>query len=134
MSDSDIVWRKIEKDIDLYKFYLELILKSGIFVLGITGGLVSFYFANQGKDLIIYSLLMPTLMNLGFFVICFKSIRFANVMRKEHFKFCKKVGIEKGYNFRPLAEFLQLFSCIYGVTWVALLIYLLYVKSHNHCV
>ncbi len=66
MDDRESAWRELDKDVDLYKFYLDLLLKAGAFVLGITGALTSYYFAHEKDVLIVYSLLLPVVVNGGF--------------------------------------------------------------------
>jgi hypothetical protein len=70
----DYIWRKIDKDLELYRFYLDISIKTALFALGVTGALVSFYFSQSQKSLIAPSLLVPFILNIGFSVLqgCFK--------------------------------------------------------------
>ncbi len=38
MDDRELLWMAFEKELELYKFYLEVALKLSVFVFGITGG------------------------------------------------------------------------------------------------
>jgi hypothetical protein len=120
MEEKDFLWKQIEKDIELYKFYLELLLKSAVFVFAITGGIVSYFFSNEGKPLMTLSLFIPILMNLGFFLICLFSHKFAVVLKKEHYRLCKTAGIMVPYEMSPLPNMLSLFSVLYGIVVVGI--------------
>jgi hypothetical protein len=93
MNNKEWVWRELDKDLDLYKFYLELLLKAGGLILGVTGAITSYYFANDRKQpLIVYSLLLPLIVNGGFCLICAFGVRFAEILRKSHYKVCADAG------------------------------------------
>ena len=124
MDEKEIIWRELEKDIDLYKFYLDVIIKSAIFVFGITGGIISYYFANESKPLIQYSLIFPTIMNGGFFLICVFSIKFTETLKNDHYRVCEKAGVLIPYEMSPLSNILRLFSVMYGLSTVGLVILL----------
>ena len=70
MDDRELLWRQYQLNVDLYKGYLDLIVKINVFYYAITGAILSFYFANQ-NDLTKLSLLLPLLMSvtLGVFFI-----------------------------------------------------------------
>lgn len=124
MDEKELIWRELDKDIDLYKFYLDVIIKSAIFVFGITGGIVSYYFANKSKPLIQYSLIFPMIINFGFFLICVFSIKFAETLKDEHYRVCEKAGVLIPYEMSPLSNLLRLFSVMYGLCTVGLLVLL----------
>jgi hypothetical protein len=121
MDEKEQIWREIDKDIDLYKFYLELVIKSAIFVFGITGGITSYYFAHENKPLIQYSLILPVIMNTGFFLICVFSIKFSEALREDHYVVCEKVGVTAPYEMSPLSNVLRIFSTMYGLCALGML-------------
>ncbi len=116
MNRRSLIWQQLEKDLDLYKFYLELILKAAVFVFGITGALVSYFLTHKGKPLMVYSLLLPIVMNFGFFLLCILGIPLAETMRMEHSRICKEAEITLPYELGPLPGMLRIFSAIYGLT------------------
>lgn len=65
MSREDL-WKEFDKEVEMYKFYLEIVLKTSIFVFGITGAITSYCLANVTQSLIKFSLLLPLVMNAGF--------------------------------------------------------------------
>ncbi len=75
MDDRELLWRAFEKEIDVYKFYLEAAIKLSVFVYGITGAIVSYYLAQpvtgpwtRG------ALILPLIMNTGFGFVCWRGI------------------------------------------------------------
>ena len=64
----DVLLKQYELHMELYKQYLELVLKFNIFYYAVTGAVLSFYFTNNadvGAPRYLL-LLFPMLMSLGF--------------------------------------------------------------------
>lgn len=92
MDDRELLWRQYELNVDLYKGYLDLVVKMNVFYYAVTGAILSFYFANQ-NDLTQLSLVLPLLMSLAlgtFFVI---GAWLARVPREETFKIRDALGL-----------------------------------------
>lgn len=79
-------WREYEVQVDLYKHYMDMLMKVNAFFYIITGGILSFYFVNDGKPFVRYALLLPILMSfvLGaiFFYAASKWKRVVKIMRE----------------------------------------------------
>jgi hypothetical protein len=56
-------WREYAVQVDLYKHYMDMLMKVNAFFYIITGGILSFYFVNFGKPFVRYALLFPILMS-----------------------------------------------------------------------
>ncbi len=41
----DVLLKRYEKEIDLYKFYFEIAVKGSLFAFGVTGALLSYFFS-----------------------------------------------------------------------------------------
>lgn len=93
-SDKELLWKQYELNINLYKSYLELAIKINIFYYAITGGILSFYFANQDKNFIKYSLVFPFVMSIAFAVFFFYGAERARITRKEIFNLRDKLDFE----------------------------------------
>ena len=117
----EMMWRKLEKDIDLYKFYLDIAIKTAIFAFGITGALVSYYFSSK-QPLAGYALLFPVVMNCGFFVLFRASIAASNKLRDSHESTCRQLGRQPPFDMRPLPSVCIIFSCMYFLATIGLLI------------
>ena len=120
MDDKESAWRELDKDVDLYKFYLDLLLKGAAFVLGITGALTSYYFSHEKEALTVYSLLLPVVVNGGFCLICIFSIQFALTLRRAHYEVCARAGVEAPYEMSALPGLLILCSAVFAIVAVGL--------------
>jgi len=57
---NELLWNQYTKLIDLYKFYLDIVLKANILYYAITGGILTFIFSAKGQnEFVILSLLLP---------------------------------------------------------------------------
>ena len=117
----EMMWRKLEKEIDLYKFYLDIAIKTAIFAFGITGALVSYYFSSK-QPLAGYALLFPAVMNYGFFILFRASIAASNELRDSHESTCLQLEWQPAFDMRPLPSVCTIFSWMYLLATIGLLI------------
>ncbi|MDT7540818.1 MAG: hypothetical protein QOE33_722 [Acidobacteriota bacterium] len=61
--DKELLWKQYQMSIDLYKHYLELVIKFNVFYYAITGAFLSYYFSHLGSDLVKWSLIFPIIMS-----------------------------------------------------------------------
>jgi hypothetical protein len=120
--ERDDLWKEFDKSIDLYKFYLDMVLKASIFIFGITGAIVSYYFSNTNKPLIKLSLVLPLIMNAGFTYLCLKGSSFADILDKEHEKLSEELGTRLFFTLSPLHEVLRLFTVLYALASIGLVV------------
>jgi hypothetical protein len=64
------VWRQISLHTDLYKHYLELVLKFTAFYFVLTGAIVSFYLSRSNPGVLRFSLLLPIFLGCALALIC----------------------------------------------------------------
>lgn len=124
MDDREQSWRELEKDFDLYKFYIELLLKVALFVFGITGAMVSFYFLHTSEPLMVYSLVLPLIMNCGFCILCFFSAPLAKRRNKDHFTLCEKLDYTLPHDMNTLPFLIELFAVMYLLSTIGLTVLL----------
>lgn len=115
VDDRGASWKKLEKDLDLYKFYLDILLKAAAFILGITGAVTSYYFAHAREKYIVYSLILPFIINIGFLLICSFGAGFAETLKNDHYQVCSDAGVEPPYEMSPLVGFLYLCAVTSGI-------------------
>ena len=60
---------------ELYKFYLDLVVKFNTFQLAITGGIVSYVFKDDVTEVALYALFVPTLFGAGAIAMVLVSFR-----------------------------------------------------------
>ena len=102
--DNNDDWRFLDIDFDLYKFYLELLLKVALFAFGVTGAMVSFYLLHYKEPLMVYSLVLPLIINGGFSILCIFSVPLAKILDKDHRAQCEIMKFT-AYDFLPSAIF-----------------------------
>lgn len=128
MNDDELLLAILEKDIDLYKFYLDVSLKLSIFVFGTTGAIVSYQQASLSRSpLIGLSLIFPLLLNLGFAIICKTGVRPAVELAREHETRVRTLRSQRGrdlgieaYDLTSLPRTLELLGWLYLTTSLAL--------------
>jgi hypothetical protein len=121
----EILWRQYSLHIDLYKFYLELALKANLFFYGITGAIVSFYFANAHDNLIKYALLLPVVMSLAFAGLFFYGSTLLRYVREDIFSISDALGLRTAPDVQVLTVILRVFSIIFTIIAVALIVLML---------
>lgn len=93
---------RFSSEIEMYKFHLDIAIKAGLFVFGITGAIISYLLANLDQSIALLSLAVPLLLNGGFMMIFFLGIFAAIKMEENHKTTCAELPI-KPYDMRPLA-------------------------------
>lgn len=83
MDRIELVFEHYKIHIDLYKHYLELLIKFNLFYYAITGAILSFYFSNHNLNFIQYVLLFPVIMSLVFSIFFFYASNKAKNSREE---------------------------------------------------
>ncbi len=72
MNENSINWKELEMNVDLYKSYLDLVIKLNLFHYAVTGAILSFHFSKESPTVSIFGLfLLPIGLSLilGFFLI-----------------------------------------------------------------
>ncbi len=79
--DRDFIWKLYQSHADLYKHYLDLVIKFNVFYYAITGAFLSYYFTNSGNAWVKGALAFPIIMSLffaGLFFVCGKAVKYMN--------------------------------------------------------
>src|SRR5262249_15157474 len=92
-------WR-IDKDLALYQFYLDISVKALVFLMAVSGAVASYALSpHPGNRMITISLLFPAILDGGFAVLFFYSAREATTLSDAHKKTCQQLKIAE-YNMR----------------------------------
>ena len=83
---TDLLWKQYALYVDLYKFYLDAVIKMNAFYYGVTGGILAFYFKNSSVRLIKYALLFPILASLALALLYFYGAVLIRILRDDVFK------------------------------------------------
>ena len=122
MENQEMSWRKFAQDVDLYKFYLDISVKAALFVFGITGALASYFFSTDVKDVVVYSLIFPLILNLGFFILFRASVKSSTEMKTAHEITSREIQGVEAYDMDPLPSVCRIFSYMYLLASVGLAI------------
>lgn len=122
--DATLRW-KIDKDLELYRFYLDMSVKVAVFVMTVTGAIASYVLSNSASRVSKIGLLFPALMNAGFAVLFFYSIRQAQVLFDDHKSECEELGIAD-FHMGPLKSVCQIFCLMCSVATIGLFLLIAY--------
>ena len=112
MNDRELLWNQYKQNVDLYKFYMEHLIKLEAFYYAITGAIFSYYSSHTDVENTQYSLLLPLIMSLAFAGFFFYGAILINITRKETFRICKVLGVDVAPDLGVLAILLRIFACI----------------------
>lgn len=122
----ETLWRRFEMHVDLYKFYLDGVIKLNTFHYAITGAILSFYFTRPDVPLAKWSLALPCGMSVGFtFIFCF-GLRSLVTSRNDLLSIRDQLGLGTAPEFRVLGVLIGICAVIHSVTAVALFALLLF--------
>ena len=139
MATENVLLKEFDSSIDLYKFYITISEKIAIWVIAITGAILSFYFAtfgpesvsklsatvvkgNHGFSKILY---FPLFLNVSFAVVCLVSIRLVRNLASEHIRISDELGMGESIKLSALPYLLYLFTAMFSVIALGV-IYVLY--------
>jgi len=128
MDDQERNWKQYETQIDLYKFYLDLVVKINAFHFAISGAIISFYFANRDTDSIQWALLLPAVLSICL-VLFFAFGAVANlVSRKNVIDLAKSLKLGVAPELLVLTVFLVIF-CLANLLAFVGAVYVMYAHS-----
>jgi hypothetical protein len=117
--DTTLRW-KIDKDIELYKFYLDVSVKGAVFLMAVSGAIASYVLSKPGGTIISTALAFPAIVNAGFTVLFFYSLTEAKRMEQVHIEASKELGVPE-INMKPLRSICKIFCLMCAVATVGLL-------------
>ncbi|MEK6589924.1 MAG: hypothetical protein AABZ11_04520 [Nitrospinota bacterium] len=121
MDDRELMWKQYQLNVDLYRSYLELVLKINLFYYAITGAIVSFYFAHESESLVRFSLVLPLVMSVAFSGFFVYGAILSRHTRTEIFKIRDALGFQTAPEVRVLIVFLWIFAVIFALVAAMLL-------------
>jgi len=119
--DETVLRWKIDKDIQLYTFYLDVAVKTSVFLMAVTGGIASYAVSNTASPVSSLALGFPAVVNAGFAFLFFRSIVQAKRIAQVHTEACKALGVQE-FNLEPLEAVCKIFSSMCAIATVGLLL------------
>lgn len=123
--EQEFLWKQLTLVIDLYKSYFELAIKANAFYYALTGGLITFYFANRDKELMRLSLVLPLLLAILFGYVSFHGSVLMRTMRERVVTLATALGLREVPEVDVLILFLRVSSLAFLLVTAAL-VYLLF--------
>jgi hypothetical protein len=116
---------KIDKDIELYQFYLDVSIKAAVFLMATTGAIASYVLSKSGVAIINFALAFPAVVNGGFTFLFFSSIKEAKRLAQVHIEASKELGVPE-VNMNPLQAICLIFCVMCAAATVGLLILMVF--------
>jgi hypothetical protein len=130
--DKESLWKQYQLHIDLYKHYLELVVKFNVFYYAVTGAIVSFYFSKTDVPLIKYSLLFPIVLSLGFGGFFIYAASLMSPIRDEIFSIRDELGLYSAPEVRVLSVVLCISAIMFLVVAISLGLLFYFPLPINH--
>ena len=123
----DLIWKQYEKHIELYKYYLDIVVKINAFHFAISGAIFSFYFAHIDTPDIKWALLLPALMSLCLTLFFTYAAVISLVSRQDVFDLRDQMKLKVAPELMVLTVFLGIFSLANLLTFVGA-IYVIFIQ------
>ena len=123
--------KQYETYVDLFKFYLDLILKATVWYYTITGAILSFHFSDKNPQAAttIHAVLLPALFSVVLFLIFFGASTLAVKMQNELDRIRDDLGLEGAPHVQVLIWSTRLFGLTYIIVGAVLFAYWLSVVT-----
>lgn len=128
MNRDELLFNHYKIHIELYKHYLELLIKFNFFYYAITGAILSFYFSNHSTNFIQFILVFPLIMSFAFAIFFFYASSKAKNSRKEVIEIAIELELKTFPELNVLVILLKLFAVLFVIMSFILLILLVF---HN---
>ncbi len=113
MEKVELLFNHYKIHIELYKHYLELLIKFNLFYYAITGAILSFYFSNHTVTFIQYLLIFPFIMSFAFSIFFFYASAKAKNSRKEVVDIAILLELKTFPELNVLVILLKLFASLF---------------------
>jgi hypothetical protein len=120
---ADLLWKQYSLHVDLYKFYLDLVIKVNVFYYAITGAIVSYYFQHSGDGISRFGLLLPICFSFAIGGIFLYGSALISVVRQELFLIRDRLNLETAPEFMVLTVFLRVMGGLILCVGIALTAY-----------
>lgn len=115
-------WEDYKMSVELHRSYIDLAIKLNMFDYGITGALLSFYFANSTSPMAKYALVLPIFLSIGLSILFLVATRLAYNLRG----YLRRTAQDLGLSMYPDGIVLVMVCIIFGVVLAGVSLTLLY--------
>ncbi len=115
MDTPELLWRQYSQTVDLYKFYMDLVVKFNVFYYAVTGAILSFFFANAEIEGVKYALVLPLIMSVAFAAFFVYGGVLMNILRENLFSIRDALGLQVAPDVGILSVLLYIFSFVFSL-------------------
>lgn len=120
MSNDEILWKQYQTNVELFKFYMDLVVKFNVFFYAVTGAIISFVLAQVGASAMVrWALALPLVMSLCFAVFFVYGAVLMRILRNETFELRDALHLRAAPDVGVLSILLLLFAFIYLLIAIA---------------
>jgi hypothetical protein len=128
--ERETLWKQYALHVDLYKFYLDIVVKVTVFYYAITGAILTYYFQHTFDGVARFALLLPFVFSLVIGCIFFWGALLHDVTRTDLFALRDKLGLDTAPEIGILRIFLFAFGSIMILTGIAILVFFFLCKCY----
>jgi hypothetical protein len=115
MEKDELLWKQYQQNVELYKFYMDLVIKFNIFYYAVTGAILSFFFKNTALPNIKYSLAFPIIISVAFTCFFLYGAHLMTYLRKEVFSIRDALGLQVAPDVGVLTVLLRIFAAVFFI-------------------
>lgn len=123
---TELQWREYSAGIDLYKFYVDMVIKAIGGYYAITGAILSFYFTRSNPPLARWALVLPCVISFALAALFRWGAGLWQVVRENTFRLADKLELSSVFELNALSMLLNagaLLLALTGAAMIALLIF-----------
>lgn len=119
MNDRELLWRQYSQNVDLYRFYMELVIKLNVFYYAVTGAILSYYFSHTTVESVHLSLILPLIMSVAFAGFFIYGALLTSVLRADVFEIRDVLGLRAAPDLGVLSVLLYIFAVVFLIVAAA---------------
>jgi len=113
MNDRELLWRQYSQNVDLYRFYMELVIKLNVFYYAVTGAILSYYFSHTSMESVHLSLVLPLVMSVAFAGFFIYGALLTSVLRADVFAIRDALQLRAAPDLGVLSVLLYIFAVVF---------------------
>lgn len=119
-TERELQWREYQMGLDLYKFYIDLVLKVVVSYYAITGAILSWYFTTANVPFARWALTLPCVMSFGVATLFRWGAGMWEVVRNNTFRLADELKLSTVFELSALSMLLNGSALLLAATGAAL--------------
>ena len=113
MDADELLWRQYNQAVELYKYYVDIVIKVNVFFYAVTGAILSFVVANLKEPTYKLAVLLPFAMSVGFAIVSIYGACLVPALRREIYACRDALKLKTGPEVHVLTVLLIMFAAIF---------------------